>query len=250
MLRDDLVQSLQVMLTRSERIDHVIVEASGVADPAGLTMTFLDRRDSRLMRLDSVSCLVDAEGVFAHADDAGLTALKLRQIGFADLVVRNKADLVTPAHVEVIRDWIGLHLNRVRVVEAAHADVPLEVLLGAASTPIDSAAPPAACSIPVPRTSGGGRTARRPPCRPRRSPRWSSVTCPGRCTAARASCAPPRRPVFAMCCRSSAGGTGWSRSGPGFTGHRSPITEIVAIGRGMDADELTKLFDGCLAHTP
>lgn len=132
MLRNDLVQSLQVMLTRSERIDHVIVEASGVADPAGLTMTFLDRRDSRLMRLDSVSCLVDAQGVFAHADDAGLTALKLRQIGFADLVVSNKADLVTPAHVEVIRDWIGLHLNRVRVVEAAHADVPLEVLLGAA----------------------------------------------------------------------------------------------------------------------
>ena len=53
----------------------------------------------------------------------------MRQIGFADLVVLNKVDLVSPEHVEVIRDWIGQHLHRIRIIEATRCDVPLEVLL-------------------------------------------------------------------------------------------------------------------------
>lgn len=129
-LRDDLVQSLEELLTREEQIDYVIVEASGVAEPSGIALTFLDQRYERLFRLDSITCLVDAEGIFAQGDDDQLNMLKLRQVGFADLVVLNKTDLVSPQHVEVVRDWIGLHMNRVRIVEAEHGDVPLDVLLG------------------------------------------------------------------------------------------------------------------------
>lgn len=128
-IRDDLVSSLEYLVTRAEAIDYVIVEASGVAEPSGIAMTFLDQRYERLLRLDSITCVVDAEGIFAHADDDALTLLKLRQIGFADLVVLNKTDLVTPEHVEVIRDWIELHMRRVRIVEAVRAEVPLELLL-------------------------------------------------------------------------------------------------------------------------
>ena len=43
----------------------------------------------------------------------------------------NKTDLVTPEHVEVVREWIDVHIKRIRVVEATHGDAPLEVLLGA-----------------------------------------------------------------------------------------------------------------------
>jgi G3E family GTPase len=128
-IRDDLVSSLEQLLTRADVIDYVLLEASGVADPGGVVMTFLDRRYERLLRLDSITCVIDAEGVFAQGDDAGLTTLKMRQIGFADLVVLNKVDLVSPEHVEVVRDWIGQHLRRIRIIEATRCDVPLEVLL-------------------------------------------------------------------------------------------------------------------------
>lgn len=128
-IRDDLVTSLEDLLTRAEAIDYVIIEASGVAEPSGIAMTFLDQRYERLLRLDSITCLVDAEGIFADADDDMLTMLKLRQIAFADLVVLNKTDLVGSEHVEVVRDWIGLHMQRVRIVEATHGEVPLEILL-------------------------------------------------------------------------------------------------------------------------
>jgi len=129
-IRDDLVTSLEDLLTRSDAVDYVILEASGVADPAGIVMTFLDDRYRELLRLDSITCLIDAEGVFRDDDNDQLNSLKLRQIAFADLVVLNKTDLVTADHIDVIRDWIGLHLKRIRIVETTHADAPLEVLLG------------------------------------------------------------------------------------------------------------------------
>jgi G3E family GTPase len=44
-------------------------------------------------------------------------------------VILNKVDLVTPTHIEVIREWVGAHLRRIRIVEAVQCDVPLEILL-------------------------------------------------------------------------------------------------------------------------
>ncbi len=128
-IRDDLVHSLEQLLTRVDAIDYVLLEASGVADPEGIVMTFLDQKYEGLLRLDSITCIVDAEAVFAHGDNAALSMLKMRQIGFADLVVLNKVDLVGPVHIEVIKEWIGQHLNRIRIVEAIRCDVPLEILL-------------------------------------------------------------------------------------------------------------------------
>jgi G3E family GTPase len=128
-VRDDLVTSLEELLSRVDTVDYVILEASGVADPGGIVMTFLDWKYRQLLVLDSITCVVDAEGIFRDADDEEMTALKLRQIAFADLVLLNKTDLVTSGHVEVVREWIDANIKRIRVVEASHGDVPLEVLL-------------------------------------------------------------------------------------------------------------------------
>jgi G3E family GTPase len=128
-IRDDLVNSLEQLLTRADAIDYVLLEASGVSDPEGIVMTFLDQKYEGLLRLDSITCIVDAEAVFTRGDDAALNTLKMRQIGFADLVVLNKVDLVGPEHIEVVKEWIGHHLNRIRIIEATRCDVPLEILL-------------------------------------------------------------------------------------------------------------------------
>jgi G3E family GTPase len=128
-VRDDLVDSLEQLLLSDRGIDYVILEASGVADPESVVMTFLDARYEQLLRLDSITCVVDAEGMFVDRDNEALTMLKLRQIGFADLVILNKVDLVGPENAATIRAWIDSHLNRVRIVEAEHCDIPLDVLL-------------------------------------------------------------------------------------------------------------------------
>jgi G3E family GTPase len=128
-IRDDLVISLEQLLMRVDEIDYVILEASGVADPDGIVMTFLAHKYEKLLRLDSITCIVDAEAIFSDGDNADLSFLKIRQIGYSDLVILNKVDLVTPTHIEVIREWIGAHLNRIRIVEAVHCNAPLEILL-------------------------------------------------------------------------------------------------------------------------
>jgi G3E family GTPase len=130
-IRDDLVDSLEQLLTREEAIDYVILESSGIADPEGIVMTFLNPRYEGLLWLDSVTCVIDAVGIFADGDNTRLNMLKLRQIGFADLVVLNKTDLVGPEHLEVIREWIGLHKQPVRIIETTYSEIPLEILLGA-----------------------------------------------------------------------------------------------------------------------
>lgn len=128
-IRDDLVSSLEELLVRTDSIDYVILEASGVADPEGIVMTFLDQRYEKLLRLDSITCIIDAEAIFSDGDNEAMNLLKLRQIGFADLVVLNKVDLVSPQHTEVIREWVDHHINRIRIIEAQRCDVPLEILL-------------------------------------------------------------------------------------------------------------------------
>src|SRR5271167_4012059 len=67
-IRDDLVESVLLLLDRPQAPDYILLEASGVADPAGIFATFTDPALRESIRLDSVTCVVDAEQVFAHPE--------------------------------------------------------------------------------------------------------------------------------------------------------------------------------------
>jgi G3E family GTPase len=129
-IRDDLIESVAALLARAESVEYVLLEASGVADPAGIFMTFNDPNLRDRIRLDSVTCVVDAEQVFAHPEYPPLMDLKLRQVGFADMLILNKVDLAGPEQVEKVRAWLDDHFNRLRIVETNYCEVPYEILLG------------------------------------------------------------------------------------------------------------------------
>ena len=128
-IRDDLVETVLETINRPEAPEYILLEASGVADPGGISMTFMDDGLRDRIRLDSVTCVVDAEQVFAHQEYPAVEMLKLKQIGFADMMVLNKVDLAGPEQVQKVRDWVNGQFNRLRIVEANHCDAPLEVLL-------------------------------------------------------------------------------------------------------------------------
>lgn len=67
-IRDDLVTSVESLLARPEAVEYVLLEASGVADPAGMFMTFNDSDLRDRVRLDSVTCVIDADRVFAYPE--------------------------------------------------------------------------------------------------------------------------------------------------------------------------------------
>ena len=129
-IRDDLVESVNALLARPESIEYILLEASGVADPAGIFATFSDPNLRDRIRLDSVTCVVDTEQVFAHPEYPPLMGLKLRQIGFADMLILNKVNLAGPQQVAKVKAWLDEHFNRLRIVETNYCEVPNEILLG------------------------------------------------------------------------------------------------------------------------
>lgn len=127
-IRDDLIESVAQLLERGDPVEYIILEASGVADPASIYMTFVDSAYRDMIRLDSVTCVVDTDQVFAD-DDPDLGKLKLQQIGFADLVIMNKVDLAGAEEAAKVKRWIDGFFSRVRIVPAIKCEVPLEILL-------------------------------------------------------------------------------------------------------------------------
>ena len=127
-IRDDLSEAVIQVIERPERPEYILLEASGVAEPTGIALTFAD--DPSLIdrvRLDSIICVVDAEQVFAAPEQM---ELKIWQVATADMLILNKTDLVGREQIERIRGWLDDRLHRYRLLEANRCDVPLEVLLG------------------------------------------------------------------------------------------------------------------------
>ena len=125
-IRDDLVAAVTQVMARPERPEYILLEASGVADPSGIALTFMDEGMRDRIRLDSIMCVVDAEQIFAAPE---MMELKLRQVAFADMLILNKVDLVTREEIERIKAWLDDRFHRYRLVEASGGNVPLEILL-------------------------------------------------------------------------------------------------------------------------
>ena len=125
-VRDDLIAAVMQVLSRDEEPEYILLEASGVAEPSGIALTFMDDDLRDRIRLDSIMCVVDAEQVFAAPE---MMELKLRQVAFADMLILNKVDLVTREEIERIKAWLDDRFHRYRLVESRGGDVPLEILL-------------------------------------------------------------------------------------------------------------------------
>ncbi|RFB79859.1 CobW family GTP-binding protein [Methylovirgula sp. 4M-Z18] len=123
-LNQGLVEQLEELLASRPDIDHVVIEASGVADPARIMDTVRYARFAARLRADAIVVMVDAAGF----DDAIAAApgLAEAQIGSADLLVLNKTELVDRTALDAWRaHWT---FPDTRIVETARACVPFDIL--------------------------------------------------------------------------------------------------------------------------
>jgi G3E family GTPase len=105
-VRGDLIRIIGGLMKRKGKFDAIIVETTGLADPAPVAQTFFADEDvKRQTRLDAVVTVVDAKHVLERlADKHGHEAED--QIGFADVIVLNKTDLVSPAELAEVEKAI------------------------------------------------------------------------------------------------------------------------------------------------
>ena len=93
-IRDDLIETVVQTINRREAPEYILLEASGVADPSGIAMTFVNSELQQRIRLDSITCVVDADQVFARPEYPAVEQLKLRQIAFANLTAHCRDQLL------------------------------------------------------------------------------------------------------------------------------------------------------------
>ena len=121
---DSLVSTVMALLEKPAPFDHIVVEASGVADPGRIAdLGVLDERLSR----NGVVVVVDAAHVRERAADRRVGDTVRRQLEAADLIVLNKVDLAED--IAVMRCWLSTH-STAPVLEARHCEVPLDLLFG------------------------------------------------------------------------------------------------------------------------
>jgi G3E family GTPase len=91
-VRGDLIRIIGNLLKRKGRFDAILIETTGLADPAPVAQTFfVDDEVRAVAKLDSIVTVVDAKNVVARLGDSHEAA---EQIAFADVILLNKADLV------------------------------------------------------------------------------------------------------------------------------------------------------------
>ncbi len=125
-INDNLVETVYQVLEREDKIDYLIIETTGVADPLPIILTFLGTELKFLTRVDSIITVVDAEGFTCEHFDSEVA---LNQIRYADLVILNKIDLVNDKKLRDLEELIRNEKQGARILHSHLGKVPLALIL-------------------------------------------------------------------------------------------------------------------------
>ena len=126
-VRGDLIRILDGLMKRKGKFDAIIVETTGLADPAPVAQTFfVDQDVQENARLDAVVTVADAKWLSARLKDAPEAK---NQIAFADVIVLNKTDLVTSAELREVEARIRAINPYARLHKTQNCAVKLEDVL-------------------------------------------------------------------------------------------------------------------------
>lgn len=127
-VRGDLIRIIEGLMKRKGKFDAIIVETTGLADPAPVAQTFfVDEDVSARARLDAVVTVVDAKWLKDQLRDAPEAK---NQIAFADVIILNKSDLVSAEELADVERQIRAINAYATIHKTTRAQVPLDAVLG------------------------------------------------------------------------------------------------------------------------
>jgi G3E family GTPase len=126
-VRGDLIRILGRLMKRKDRLDGILIETTGLANPGPVAQTFFtDDEMKQNFRLDAIVTVVDARHILQHlgSDDESV-----KQLAFADVILLNKTDLISAAELDPLEERIR-RINAVAKIHRTHnCDVPLDRVL-------------------------------------------------------------------------------------------------------------------------
>ncbi|MBR8832666.1 MAG: GTP-binding protein [Stigonema ocellatum SAG 48.90 = DSM 106950] len=125
-INTDLVDAVYKVLERQEKIDYLVVETTGLADPLPVALTFLGTELRDLTRLDSIITVVDAAN---YSLDLFNSQAAHSQIAYGDVILLNKTDLVPQPELEALEAKIREVKEGARIIRTTRSQVPLPLIL-------------------------------------------------------------------------------------------------------------------------
>jgi G3E family GTPase len=125
-INNELLDAVYRVLERSDKIDYLVVETTGLADPLPVALTFLGTELRDLTRLDSIVTVVDSEN---YSLDLFTSEAAYSQILYGDIILLNKTDLVDEAAVDLLEVKIRDIKEDARILRTSQARVPLPLIL-------------------------------------------------------------------------------------------------------------------------
>lgn len=125
-INQSLVDAVQLIVNRTEPVDYLIIETTGIADPLPISRSFTTTDLQQVTRLDSVLTVVD---VVSFTSEHYHSEAALNQLIFGDIILLNKTDLVAPKIVDQLEKYIRSIAPNARIIKTEYGQVPLPLIL-------------------------------------------------------------------------------------------------------------------------
>lgn len=133
-INEDLVEAVHRVLERDDKVDYLVVETTGVADPLPVALTFLGTELRDLTRLDSIITTVDCAN---FSLDLFNSETAYSQISYGDVILLNKVDLVDEADVDALEIRVRDIKKDARILRTTNSEVSLPLILSVGLFPSD-----------------------------------------------------------------------------------------------------------------
>ncbi len=125
-INGELLNTVSKVLERAEKLDYLIVETTGLADPLPVAMTFAAGDLREKVRLDSIITVIDGENFDFEINN---TSVAYSQILYGDILLLNKSDLVNDKQLKKIEEFINKIKKEPRILRSTNSEVPLHTIM-------------------------------------------------------------------------------------------------------------------------
>ncbi len=125
-INGELLNTVSKVLERSEKLDYLIVETTGLADPLPIAMTFAAGDLREKVRLDSIITVIDGENFDFEINN---TSVAYSQILYGDILLLNKCDLVNEEQLKKVEMFINKIKKEPRILRSTNSEVGLQTIM-------------------------------------------------------------------------------------------------------------------------
>ncbi len=125
-INGELLNTVSKVLERAEKLDYLIVETTGLADPLPVAMTFAAGDLREKVRLDSIITVIDGENFDFEINN---TSVAYSQILYGDILLLNKSDLVNEKQLKNIEEFVNKIKKEPRILRSTNSEVELHTIM-------------------------------------------------------------------------------------------------------------------------